>query len=148
MASTKKASRGDLTPRDEYAAKRIIFPSICGGCGTRFRRMPTMQTGNLCKACRPRNKCEENESACSLCKYLPDCTARVSVGAWVLCEVPDAADIARLMRMEAFNGSSNRSALEGALAARGNRAILEAKISKVSATIYQRQITGSAGKVS
>lgn len=148
MASTKKTSRGDLIPHDEYAAKRIIFPSICGGCGARFRRSPTMQIGNLCKTCRPRNKCEEHESACSLCKYQADCVARVSIGAWVRCEIPDAADIARLLRMEAFNVTSTRSALEGALAEGRDRQVLEAKISKIAATLYQRQIAGIQGKTS
>jgi hypothetical protein len=59
------------------------------------------------------------------------------------CEIPDVADVKRLLDMEEFDEQTVRPILETALAGRGDRAVLEKMVSQVCAQICKIGVTGT-----
>lgn len=117
-----------------------LIPSTCGGCGKPLRRSGNTDTGYLCRKCSPRPKKVLNETNCTSCRFLADCTARLGAGAWVRCELPDDGDIRRLLSDKEFSDQTVRPALEAALAGSVDRIALEAAVSKSANRIYQQKI--------
>lgn len=122
---------------------RLLFHPMCGGCYHNIRRNPHEQIGFLCKACKPRIYMDTQDSVCQSCRFELDCSARTSVGAWMRCEIPDVADVKRLLDMEEFDEQTVRPILETALAGRGDRAVLEKMVSQVCAQICKIGVTGT-----
>jgi hypothetical protein len=148
VESIEETGGGIVMDDPEIRKKHILFHPICGGCGKNIRRNPNEQIGFLCKACKPRIHMEEADSACEACQFELDCVDRISVGAWVRCETPDVSDVQRLLDMEELDDPTTRSALEDALACRGNRPLLEAAVSKSVAALRKRGITWKQGALS
>lgn len=134
--------------RNRHTSKRSTFRTECGGCGKPLRRSDHNHVGYLCRKCGPRVKKSSGEYACLVCQFQADCTARIGVGAWVRCETPDIADLERLVFTGGLDDAATRSALENALAGKGNRQVLETAVSKSAATLYQRSIERATRTVS
>lgn len=82
----------DLIKREQ---KRLARPAVCQACGK-----PTGRSA-LCGSCVPRDK--EDLNLCDRCPWDVYCVDRVAAGLWVLCEIPDAADMERMRVYEQEN---------------------------------------------
>jgi hypothetical protein len=127
-----------IATRNYYVDK--ILPPTCGGCGRPLRRNGNDNTGFLCRKCFPTPKKALNETNCTSCKFLADCTARLGAGAWVRCELPDEGDLRRLLGDQRFSDQTVRSALEAALAGDADRVALETAVSRSASRVYQQSI--------
>ena len=114
-----------------------LLPPTCGGCGKPIRRSGHEQIGYLCRNCAPRPRINELETFCEKCKFYPDCSTRVSIGAWVRCETPDMLDLRRLLDNGGMDETVRR-VLEEALTARVDRVVLENAITKAAEQVYQK----------
>jgi hypothetical protein len=117
-----------------------LLPPTCGGCGKPLRRNGNSNVGYLCRKCGPRPRPSYNETNCSTCKFLADCTARLGAGAWVRCEIPDEGDLRRLLGDKNFSNEAVRSTLEAALDGHADRVPLETAVSRAANIVYQKRI--------
>jgi hypothetical protein len=144
MERIEKDGSKDMTYIQHFAGRNYfvdkIIPSTCGGCGKLLRRSGNENTGYLCRKCSPRPKKVLNETNCTTCKFLADCTARLGAGAWVRCELPDEGDLRRLLGDQRFSDQTVRPPLQAALAGEVDRVALETAVSRSASRIYQQSI--------
>jgi hypothetical protein len=144
MERIEKDGSKDMTYIQHFAGRNYfvdkIIPSTCGGCGKPLRRSGNENTGYLCRKCSPRPKKVLNETNCTTCKFLADCTARLGAGAWVRCELPDEGDLRRLLDAQGFSDQTVQSTLEAALAGNVDRMALETAVSRSASRVYQQSI--------
>jgi hypothetical protein len=104
--------------------------------------------GYICSVCGPkRGRLDSNSSVCYECPFELDCTARVQLGLWLRCETPDIADLERLKFAGGLDNEEIRREVDKALAQRGDRKILEKKISQSATKIYQNAFNGKQGQM-
>ena len=78
-------------------SKSLVGPLVCGSCRRSIRKA-SIRGGYLCRDCMPSAN-HQAQSACETCRNMDACRERVTLGAWVMCERPDASDIARIQAM-------------------------------------------------
>jgi hypothetical protein len=94
--------------RNNKQASSLLFSRHCGGCGKRIS-WPSRHRGFVCNTCaKPAVNKEfyisqymsvlginSAVSSCPGCAFVQVCQVRVHVGLWVVCEMPDQADLER-----------------------------------------------------
>jgi hypothetical protein len=120
-----------------YLSKRSVFRNECGICGKPLRRNAKNKIGYICRKCGPKGRCEENNNCCSCCPFEMECTMRVQLGVWIICETPDIADLERLKFTGGLNDENILSEVDNALIGKGNRKLLEEAITRNVPKLYQ-----------
>lgn len=122
-----------------HPSKHFLFRNECGGCHKPLRKDSRNRIGYLCKRCAPKidTANAEGRGICHKCIFETECKVRVQLGIWLRCETPDIADLERLKARGGLNNEKVRDELDGALAGRGHRTVLETEISQSAQTLYQ-----------
>ena len=81
-------------PKD--SSKPHGLSSYCKTCRVEYQRLVRSRGKANLKPLKPGFESEAQSGGCDICNNFCECSYRVTIGAWVMCEQPDAADLYRI----------------------------------------------------